>query len=485
MCVNQRLIINIYTKKEFYVKCGKCPACLQEKAAHRVSRIKATESDSLEVLMVSLTYRRGDVPYIDRKEAYEFSRGKRTHLNVYRDCIYRKVRVAADYTQQYKRYETPRNILQTIDYYCHSDFRHCKDLKYEPGKIGIAYYPDVQRFIARLRLNLKRLYNYEKPFKTFICSEYGSKSHRPHMHILLFCNKGDSATLRSAIIASWPFSNLSLFPRAIEKSFRGASYVASYVNSGSDFPTFIRKFFPPKHSYSKGFGLNRSVFTLSSILEHFRKGTLAFSVLRNEQGIPNVSYVPYPSYVIHRYFPKFKGYNRISPSSICEVMRGIYNFDYAKVKSILDSQAIYYSEKEFNQFSVMLNNAYKRFVDNSPKLVNSYGVDVAPLDVSNFGSYARLHRQIWNLHASTILMLHLTNDDIPLNEKYDNLDYVKYKRDIGKCPPGFEHVDLSITNPNEFKSNIRLTAQFEQSFNDNIKHRSVSNAIMSQEFDEW
>ena len=40
MCVNQYLTHNIYTGRDLYVKCGKCPACLQEKAAHRLSRIK-------------------------------------------------------------------------------------------------------------------------------------------------------------------------------------------------------------------------------------------------------------------------------------------------------------------------------------------------------------------------------------------------------------------------------------------------------------
>ena len=51
MCTNQREIVNKYTGHRLYVKCGHCPACLQEKAAYRVSRIKAQNSDSTETYM--------------------------------------------------------------------------------------------------------------------------------------------------------------------------------------------------------------------------------------------------------------------------------------------------------------------------------------------------------------------------------------------------------------------------------------------------
>ena len=102
MCVNQYLTHNIYTGRDLYVKCGKCPACLQEKAAHRLSRIKNTMNDSLECAMLSLTYNRWSAPYIDRQEAYDFSKGRITHLNVYRDTHYRRVRYDSGYDTHFK-----------------------------------------------------------------------------------------------------------------------------------------------------------------------------------------------------------------------------------------------------------------------------------------------------------------------------------------------------------------------------------------------
>ena len=474
MCTHQHLITNIYTKQEFYVKCGKCPACLQEKAAHRVARIKATDAPGLDVMMVSLTYRRGSAPYIDRQEAYEFARGKRAYLNVYRDTKYRRVRLDSDYNIGFKSFPG-KFILTQIPFVSYDSFRNLKDMAHEHNKISVSYYPDVQRFMARLRINLKRLYNYDKQIYAYLCGEYGSKSHRTHFHIALHYQKGDYEVLRSAIVKSWPFSDLSRWDRAVEKAFRASSYLASYVNCGSDFPTFLKKYFKPKHSYSKGYGLGNSLYTLPSILEHFERGSLSFGMLKDKQGIPKIADVPFPSYVIHRYFPKFKGYSRLSPTSLEQVMRGIRNFDYDTTNWIVQRQAIYYSMEEFNKFSVMLNNAYQRFKDNCPPRYSYF----------TFENYVSLHRRIWSLFASTCLKLHLKNDDIPINEKYDNLDWVNYKKSLGFDVPGFGDVDTSVTNPNLFKSTIALSSRFEQGYYENIKHRKVSNAIMSIDSDEW
>lgn len=478
MCTHQRIITNIYTHKEYYVKCGKCPACLQEKAAHRVRRIKDTQTPGYETMMVGLTYSRHTAPYIDRDEAYLFAHGKLDDLKVYRDCHFRKVRLSSDYKIGYKRIDQ-KVVLTSVPYQSYSAFNDTKDLAHEFNKIGVCYYPDLQRFIARLRLNLKRHYNYDKPFKTYSCSEYGSKSHRPHFHILFFYSKGDFEVLRNAIIESWPFSDLSLWPRAIEKSYRGASYVASYVNSGSDFPSFIKKYFKPKHSYSKGFGMGNPNFSLPKVLSMYKRGSLSYSVLRNKSGLPSICDVPVPAYVIHRYFPKFKAYSRISPTALHSVMRGIADFDYEQTDAVLNrhGQGLYhYSKEEFNKFSVMLNNAFQRF-----KL--SCGSD---FDYMDFDNYCDLHCKMWSLHASTVLKLHLINRDIPDNEKYDNLDFIVERKKRGLfVPEFFEKMIIKETDPNKFSSVVAVTRRFNDSFKDNIKHRKVNNTIMSKQNEEW
>ena len=161
MCINQKLIFPKYMKRPMYVKCGHCPACLQEKAVKRVRRIRNTASDSLVCIMVALTYSRGTSPYIDREEAFDFANGKIPRLNVYRDCSVRKVRKPSnfdDYAQIYK-FDRSRVVLDTIDFVDSSSLLGTKDMKHEYNKISICHYKDYQHFIARYRLNLKRHYH--------------------------------------------------------------------------------------------------------------------------------------------------------------------------------------------------------------------------------------------------------------------------------------------------------------------------------------
>ena len=140
--------------------------------------------------------------------------------------------------------------------------------------------------------------------------------------------------------------------------------------------------------------------------------------------------------------------------------------------------ALYLSDEEFHKVKVRLQNAFIRF--NSECCA-------AHLSPVSFQQWSRMHNKIWRLHASTVLRLHMENGDIPLNEKYDNLDYVRYSYYNLSCslPSGFSESDLEVTDPNKFKSVISYTTKFENDFYQNIKHRSVSNAVMSIESDEW
>ena len=326
MCTHQREITNKYTGHKLYVKCGHCESCLQEKAAYRVSRIKAQSSPDYDTVMVGLTYRRHCAPYVLRDDAYKFSKGLLSSLPVYRDTSFRKVRQNAVYDIDYSVTEGQVKLCD-IDFVSKCSMQNTRDLRGDPGKIGVTYYPDVQKFLARLRLNLKRNFNFNHEFKAFCCSEYGAGRiegkgiFRPHFHLLFWIPKGTFEVFRSAVVSSWPFGDLQNFPRSIERTYKASSYVASYVNCGSDFPNFLKLYFPPKHSYSKGFGMSNKLFSLASVLEKFYRGHLTLFVQKSDKvGMP-VYELPFPKYVIHRYFPKFKGYNRITPTSLCDFMQ--------------------------------------------------------------------------------------------------------------------------------------------------------------------
>ena len=528
MCTHQRKIKNRYTGREMYVKCGHCPSCLQEKAAYRVSRIKAQYSDDLTCFMVGLTYRRHDLPYVKRDEAYQFSRGRLLSLPVYRDTRYRKVRQNASYDVDYRKY-VGTHVLDLVDFKKQVSFHGLKDARHKPGCIGVAYYPDVQDFLERLRINLKRNYHYEKSFKAFCCSEYGIGTEpghgtlRPHFHILLWIPKGSEGVFRSAIIASWPYGDLSRFPRAIEEARDASSYVASYVNSGVNFPPFLQLYFKAKHSYSKDFGCNYEWFVLPKVLELYRRGHLSLRVQKTVGNVTRSVECPLPKYVIHRYFPKFKGYGGLSPSAALSYMQRVRNafrvysddewrlnnpflYEYddvgykkdgcevLKVNGVnlfyapspvtdlryldkITGTIVPYQEFTYDDYyktAVRLDNAYYRFLEMQDELIS-------------FKDYCKLHLKVWSLYSSDVLRLHLQNEEIPLNEKYDNLDAVLAAVDVGKSsiPLGFTREMMMVSCPNDFKSVKRNTARFEKSYYEHMKHHCVNFAVLSSQFEEF
>ena len=85
MCLRKRYIKNVYGKM-ILVKCGCCPACLQEKAIARTNRIKNTYNADLYIpLFVTLTYKNEFLPYIKLDELTDCNNFYNTSINVYRD----------------------------------------------------------------------------------------------------------------------------------------------------------------------------------------------------------------------------------------------------------------------------------------------------------------------------------------------------------------------------------------------------------------
>lgn len=487
MCTHQKLIYPPHSKRPMYVKCGHCPACMQEKASLRVSRINNTRKDGFITLMVTLTYSRNKVPYIDRNEAYDFVNNKVQKLDVYRDCSVRKVRKPSnfdDYNQVYK-FSYQRVVLDTIEHEILDisnpvSLLNTKDLKHEFNKIGVCYYPDYQNFLSRLRKNLKRHYNYENQFFVYACSEYGVKTLRPHFHLLIFIEKSAEKIFRAAIIESWPFSDLRRFPRAIEVGYKTASYVASYVNKPSSFPLFFKKFFKDKHSYSKGFGLNNKNFSVSEILSKLERGFIKMSIVKNVNGIPVVADVPIPAYVINRYFPKFKGYTTCSPSTLFSYMlricRGDWETHFDMTDDPLNRSRVYcisdglnyLADEDLRKIQVRLLNAFARYRENA-----------RDGDSLLLEDYLALHVRVWNCFNSSVLRLHLTNSEVPMLEKYDNLDEVL----LSKKNFGFDKSLIHETDPNKFVSNRVSTARWTKCYHDTLKHRSVSNSVYLESAD--
>lgn len=448
MCFNQRWIRNRYTLQRFFVSCGHCPACLQEKAHKRMSRIYNELSPQYLHLFVTLTYDRDSCPYIKVSDVDN----KLSTLNIYRD-------VKIQRTFGSSRVVHELDVLGKIDLVDYSSFMDMKSSKLRPlafrsHNIGIAWYKDKQLFEKRLKQNLIRLFNYHGYYKSFCCSEYGESTCRPHFHFVMQVEKNALEIFKSAILASWPFSSRNRLLRGIEIARDVASYVASYFNSPADFPIFLADNFPPKHSFSKDFGFNLDSFLLDSILQKVECGDMSYYKQFVRDGYTEVLNIPIPKYVVNRFFPQFKGYSRLPCAEVYDVLSHPARLRrYAKE---LD-----YTEEDLISIPRRLFNKYTQWF-----LPMGYSID----------DYIALYIKAWNCYRSSVYKHFVTNGDVPLLEKYDNL----YEIDNGSVRASFDLPPYTLLNPNEFPSNIASTNKLIQQFNKKVKCKKVSDIVQSK-----
>lgn len=379
MCTHTRSIRNKYTGKSVRVACGKCESCLQEKALSRANRIRLNSSYGKVALFVTLTYDNDYLPYVRRSELCD------TTVMVYRRKSVRK------YRDKVKVDSSSYIVDQVFVSDLPDLFGVLSPVKFgDDDCIGVCYYPDFKNFVKRLRINLKRHFNYDKIISYYGCSEYGSVSKRPHFHALIFVDKDDVEVLRSAIVESWPFADKCRTENFIEVAKDASSYVASYVNSPHSVTSLYSSLpFRQKHSFSKGFGCNGSVFSLRSVVEKIQRGDLQYRVQTFKDGVPCVSSVPVPQYVINRYFPKFKGYSLLSDSKIRELL--LRTKELAYEVSQLDSRFVWSKDDEYH--------FYRRLIS-----IRKVFCAVFNWDFDRFAIYyPRLYTSCWSQYKSLLL----------------------------------------------------------------------------------
>lgn len=469
MCTNMRYIYNKHLNRAVYVPCGKCPACLQQKANYRANRIRNNVSAGTLALFVTLTYKPVAVPYVLREDLLN----KTLDVPVYRDSSYRRVRVTGGYdikeVGKYGRHQI-NTISLTQDWYASQRDNPALCAPRLNGssenQIGVPYFCDLQLFEKRLKQNLKRHYEFDKPFSYFQCSELGETTFRPHFHLLIFCPSACLDAFKSAIIESWPFADRDRTANYIEVARDAASYVASYVNKPADFPQIYKMDkFREKHSYSQGFGKMLACFSLAQILEKTDRRDLTYCVKQTKQGVPCITSFVIPKYVINRYFPKFKGYCRLTDDSLAVVLR-----TPARLRHLGTIEP--YSSGEIRQIEVMLRNAYDRYYFECGKSYEDYIID-----------YVR----VWRHHQSTVYKQFLKSceDENCWHEAYDNLNELFMGRVhsptlIDCLENQFKDLSQLETNPNRFSSRVKKSFQLEQLFYKKLKTKKVVNLCMAK-----
>ena len=328
MCVYQRYIKNPYTGKDVYVKCGHCPACMQEKASRRTSRIRNNVSSDTTAFFVTLTYANMFVPYVKRSDlkALEFS------VPVYRDASIRSNRVGSDYNffHTIKRnttkiaeieydnsinFPTENNQLAEVD-----TLPHLK--KYPKDKIGVILYSDLQRFYKRLRVILQRKYEITSSFSYFGCAEYGPCTKRPHFHVLIFVPSSKAQLFYFAISEAWQFDSISRKRKGIQVARNASSYVSAYVNSNTRLSKFYTQHsIRQRHSYSQNFGFKNPFFSFENVVSASKKSDFSYNKTVMRNSVPTVVNCSIPKYVVTKYFPIFKGYSSMPNNTLLQLLQ--------------------------------------------------------------------------------------------------------------------------------------------------------------------
>ena len=473
MCTHKRTIKNKYTGEYILVPCGKCAACRQQKAQSLKSRIDSSIGDNI-ALFCTFTYNNFDIPFVYKRDLENISElTKNQKINVYRyepnnnnDSSSFDCRIVGNYSLEFaddnEGNKDPSSVC--LDFY--PNIRN-KDKSFDNDRMAICWFPDVQNFFKRLRVNLSRL-GYTKSFQYFAVSEYGSTFKRPHFHTLLIIDPKDVLLFKREISNAWKYGDRAVISNAesIQVMRDGSSYVSTYVNCDVVLPDVFKKTFKCKRSMSKFFGLSRSSFSLDKILSAAAVGALLYRKQVIIDGVPQIVALPFPKYLINRYFPYFKGLSRLSAYEVVQ-----YLCDSRRLRACRPD--IGYTREDVRCIKVRLDNAYKKCRSLLPKDEGFYTIF----------DYAIDYKRVWNIYNKTILELSYTDKDgkpIDPFEQYDNIRFFLDGSIANDDLFNFYNPEKYYEeNCNLFKSNLVHDDYFTQIYYKKQKQSKITNYIQS------
>lgn len=498
MCINKQKYFNKWNHSWIYSDCGRCPACQQAKANRRTLRIKSATFDGYVTLFVTLTYRNINIPYILKNEL----QGNPSKINIYRDCSVRRVRSGSDYEMVYK-YIRKKTVLREVDCFkysifpCHSSVQQLTKLRGQgdSNKVGVLFFKDLQDFLKRLRINAERHYLVKKPIYTFNCSEYGPTTLRPHFHLLISVPQENLAQLQSAIVESWPFDSRIKSTRSIEIARNAASYVSSYVNRGASFPKFLDYApFRPKHSFSKGYGLQDSRYSLESLLDAFGRKDLRYSVSTGASS-SFARFVMFPKHVCDRYFSKCYGYSRLSYDEISQLctdpdrffaISDVVSRMYLKTRVVHPAPSLEVSFTGDYCIDIDRIDSVKRHIR---RLRSRFCHDFVyyeggiryvglPENEYSYQLFADYYYRFWNVYQSTLIksQYESCNNDVSLYQYlFDNwrdVDQFGIRSDVSAFRTMLNY------DPNLYPQNVSFSLSLTDLYYKKYKRRKITNSVM-------
>lgn len=546
MCINpSQIVVN---GRSMLVPCGHCKACLQERAQHGAQIIRDTYDKDTTVLFITLTYHNDCIPYVqfDDDSIYSYpgsgSLDIEEEVIVYRDSSQRFISTSfgSSNTKLRRIYDFPViGSFYSKCYYPTKDMKflrsYNKKRKYRYYKrIGVLWYPDIQNFVKRLRQYVIRHNIYEDYFQVFSCGEYGETTCRPHFHSLLFI-KGfqppDLPKWKHAVSQAWSYDDSHRTYCNTEIARSPSSYVASYINCASFVPRFLRQRpIQPKTLHSIRMGLSPVSFSAASVSEKIRRRNIVYNIQRISKNV-GVSDTPVliPQYVLRTYFPRIKGYSRLTNDEIVDVYTNPQNLSrlcrklgYTEHLNVVkDSSGRDVLKSDGTQKLLYLNDLTnnKRLIDRCfIRWYNAMYGDIGLASADEIfvarSEWAFLCRDCWNIRNSYLIKDSLSRckELTDWIDNYDNwqefitkiskpsnkvdktllsassnnitwIDTINYDFDLPSFPDGFKDVvlksDLRVVKQ---KTRVQKSKELALRFDMSSKERKVKQQFI---VDDW
>lgn len=462
-----------------YVPCGHCKACRAAKANKRISVISSTHPDGMTCYFVTLTYSNQFVPYVRQSDVAACVRDiaklrkfgiqkSSAQIPIYRDAFVRYHTRNSTYSVVRKRtFLGVNDVSITLDYDVDAEFAKLADIRsksgyYTANKIGVIFHDDKTKFINRLRKALYKECGEYSNLKYYYAPEYGPTTQRPHVHLLLWVPSSIPVSKFKAMCSSaWPYAVKNRTEDYVQVAINAASYVSKYVNCSADVSLLLLDISPLRPSRSVQIGFDDVNFTLPSIVRSEREFSFIFhKTIVDKNGVPRQYNYSLPSYVKYKYFPKCKGYSRLSLGALRSLYRTFkdHNAPSLAVGYIGDDtlyqlpcrdvfgQSITITRSEFNTFSNRVNRAYALF--------NSH------FNVS-FDTYVQVLFEFY--------------------KKLDLYNYVTQHVDSSECYDFFnldsfpDRVPCDALDCNSLPNEILRTDTLIKQYDENIKQRKLNN----------
>lgn len=426
--------------EKMIVSCGKCKACLVDRASQCAVPCSKQEEQSRYTMFVTLTYDAKSVPYC--VPAYSHSEDGKQMIDFY--CP-----VTAELIDRVEyKHDLFRGIMDK------QDRKGCKTKSGLKDMLLFADYHDVQKFIKRFRKRISQIKPIkDEKIKYYCVSEYGPVSFRPHFHLLVYFNSPLLFKVFGTLLRqSWTYGRVDY------SLSRGgtSSYVASYLNSVVGMPqVFQLSFNKPKSSHSSHLGQILDSLEFKKIYKNEPERIARIVQFRDKQG--NVSHsAPWRAYKSYLFPRCFDYANKSLHERVCvynglsvlerlfgkrrgvEYVDMIYNYiyDMGKKGQRIDKRLIcaYLSKSPLSSFGefvipsrdILLSRIYQSI--HYRKLMDKY--DLSPLqltvNIDKFYSaldYSNLKEQYEVLQEVSFKDASRTGVDLLLNAYVYGLQY--------------------------------------------------------------